>query len=314
MGIRIFTLSRPFEAKMSLSSLAIDDLKWWQNNLNSMFAPIHWPPISKEIATDSSLVGWGATCGILTTGGAWSDTESDMHINVKEMIAVYFGLQSLCRSVSDVSIRLNIDNTTVVGVLKHMGTSHSSNLNFYAKQIWLWAKASNVWLFPVYVPSGENLADQPSRNIYIDAEWMLNPAIFQDISEKLDFCPEIDLFASRLNAQLSRYVSYTPDPNAYTTDAFSISWASFKFYSFPPFSCISQCLQKIQADHAMGIIVVPRWSTQPFYALLKRMLVTDPVFIPKDPHNLIMPNQPSAISPIGRKTNFLACLVSGKAL
>ena len=69
-------------------------------------------------------------------------------------------------------------------------------------------------------------------------EWKLNEAVFGDIVEKLHFQPVIDLFASRLNKQLSKFVSYRPDPEALHINAFSLDWGDLEFYCFPPFSCI----------------------------------------------------------------------------
>ena len=58
--------------------------------------------------------------------------------------------------------------------------------------------------------------------------------------------PSIDLFASRLNAHITSYVSWQPAPSAKFIDALSISWRQFKLlYVFPPFSLISNCLQKM---------------------------------------------------------------------
>ena len=39
--------------------------------------------------------GWGAHFGSTTTQGSWSRAETLLHINIKEMLAVYFGLKSL---------------------------------------------------------------------------------------------------------------------------------------------------------------------------------------------------------------------------
>ena len=83
--------------------------------------------------------------------------------------------------------------------------------------------------------------------------------------------PKIDLFASRLNNQLPAYVSYKPDPNAYAVDAFSLDWSKLQICAFPPFSCISQCVQKIKTDKVEGILVIPHWSTQPFYSKIMKM-------------------------------------------
>ena len=81
---------------------------------------------------------------------------------------------------------------------------------------------------------------------------------------RLNFKPEIDLFASRLNKQFDKYCSLWPDPNAFAIDAFTFPWTTEKFYCFPPFSCILLVLQKIKQDTATGILVVPKWPYTSF--------------------------------------------------
>ena len=36
--------------------------------------------------------------------------------------------------------------------------------------------------------------------------------------------PDIDLFASRVNCQIDKYISWVPDPYAKAVDAFSCDW------------------------------------------------------------------------------------------
>ena len=48
------------------------------------------------------------------TGGRWTPIESELNINALELKAVQFGLKSLCKSKSDVHIRLRNDNVTAV--------------------------------------------------------------------------------------------------------------------------------------------------------------------------------------------------------
>ena len=263
--------------------------------------------------TDACDTGWGVRFLDRENHGQWSIEESKLHINVKEIMAVYFGLITMLHDMSHTSVKLHIDNTVTVNVLKHMGTSHNPDLNQYARKVWLWARDRAIWLIPSYIPSSQNLADKPSRDSYIDAEWKLNPRVFREVCVQLDFYPDVDLFASRLNRQLTQYVSYHPDPFATATDAFSISWCDLKFYMFPPFSCISRCLQKIKQETASGIIIVPQWPTQPFYPVLLKMLIQPPHVIPKGTGNLLMPNQPALCSEVAAKSNLLACLISGQS-
>ena len=301
-----------FEKFTTLRAASKDELRWWIQSLPSSYRSLVPLTPTLEIFSDASDTGWGVTFGQRVSQGQWTLAEASYHINIKEVMAVYFGLVTMLSSYSDTCIKLHIDNTVAVSVIKHMGTSHNALLNSFTKDIWLWAKQRNNWLVPVYIPSRDNPADLPSRKIYVDAEWQLTPGLFRCACHTLQYQPDVDLFASHLNFQLPRYISYRPDPSAFATDAFSISWSNLNFYAFPPFSCISQCLQKIKVDMATGLIIVPKWPTQPFYPVLLKMLLRPPYLIAKHIHNLVMPNQPGLTSDIAEKTNLLACVVSGK--
>ena len=84
--------------------------------------------------------------------------------------------------------------------------------------------------------------------------------------------PDLDLFASRLNHQLTHYVSWIPDPNAVGVDAFTLDWGIQYNYAFPPFSLIPQVLQKVEEDQAEVILVAPHWPTQSWFPKLTRTL------------------------------------------
>ena len=61
---------------------------------------------------------------------------------------------------------------------------------------------------------------------------MLDSSVLANALERLEFEPEIDLFASRVNTQFQKYVSYRPDPNAFAVDAFTLNWGELKFTPF----------------------------------------------------------------------------------
>ena len=83
----------------------------------------------------------------------------------------------------------------------------------------------------------------------------------------------MDLFTSKLNAQIPVFVSYHPDPEAMHINDFSISWRDRLFYAFHPFAVIGKALHKVVLGVAAGIIVVPNWPTQPWYSLLMKLLI-----------------------------------------
>ena len=96
------------------------------------------------------------------------------------MLAVYFSLKCFAKDFSNLTLKIHIDKTAVVSILKNMGKSHDELLNKKCKLIWEWCKSKNIWLFPVYVNTKHNLADEPSRKIYSQGEWMLARTIFSN--------------------------------------------------------------------------------------------------------------------------------------
>ena len=106
-----------------------------------------------------------------------------------------------------------------------MGTSHSEQLNTLNNEIWAWCISRNLWISAAHIAGKSNVeADHESRQHQTATEWMLNKALLSQAFESLQFTPEIDLFASRLNCQFPQYVAYRPDPGAMAIDAFSITW------------------------------------------------------------------------------------------
>lgn len=155
------------------------------------------------------------------------------------------------------------------------------------------------------------LADRESRVFNDRTEWMLHQDIFQKLS-LLRGPFEIDLFASRLNKQVCTYVSWKPDPGATAVDAFFIVWDRKPFYAFPPFSLIHRCLQKITADEAEGVVIVPMWPTQTYYPRLMSMLIQLPRLLPRK-ENLLRLLHSQKSHPLWKKMQLMACPVSGIA-
>ena len=304
-----------YDARMMLSIEGKNDLAWWQQNLLTMSAPIQWPPISREIATDASQIAWGASYGTQATGGAWAENELDLHINIKEMLAILYGLRSFLKHFEGSHVKVLCDNTTSVSVLNKMGSTHSPECNDMAKQIWLFCQQHNIFITCAHIPGKENtIPDQESRKIYKDAEWMLNKDTYQKCIGKLDFDPTIDCFASRVNTQHSTYASFKPDPFAKYINAFSLNWDSHRCYIFPPFSMIAKVLQKIRIDRCVAMVILPVWPTQAWWPQVREMLISYIVHLKHTKNLLVLPNKPGELHPMHQKLNLIACLLSGKAM
>ena len=110
------------------------------------------------------------------------------------------------------------------------GTSHSEQLNALNNEIWDWCVARNLWTSAGHIAGKSNVeADQASRQNQSATEWMLQKTSQSHTLEQLQFTPEKDLFASRINCQFPQYVAYRPDPGAVAIDAFSVQWTGLKF-------------------------------------------------------------------------------------
>ena len=88
-----------------------------------------------------------------------------------------------------------------------------------------------------------------------NTKWRLGPFVFLKIINLFKVTPEIHLFASALNQQVPKYISWNPrgiDQEAFAIDTFSISRTNIKLYAFPPFNLIGASISKVKQKDASG--------------------------------------------------------------
>ena len=121
---------------------------------------------------------------------------------------------------------------------KQMGGPTSVVLSGLAFDLWQWCLERSITVEAPHLPGRLNIvADFESRARPDTSDWQLERSIFQGISNK--WGPfTIGLFASRLTAQLPRFVRWKPDPEAEAVDAFTLDWSQLRGYAFPPFALI----------------------------------------------------------------------------
>ena len=304
-----------YEAQISLSGAAKTEIIWWKDNIFTASSDVHIDRGEPDfvIYSDASKSGWGCSCKTGRTGGHWDSSESTNHINVLELKAAFLALQCFAKDKKHIHIRLMMDNTTAVACVSKMGTSHSVMCNEITQMIWMFAIERDMWLSAAFIPGKLNVeADEESRKQNMDAEWRLKDDILSDSLSILDFKPDIDLFASRINKQFVKYVAFKPDPEALYIDAFTLPWTDLDFYAFPPFCVVSRVLHKVYREQAKGIIVVPDWPTQSWYPLLGRMLIQEPVLASARVNLLSLPAKPNERHRLHKSLRLLICLISGR--
>ena len=110
-----------FDSQMSLTEDCKKELQWWVDNVVSSHNVITHGQPSNTLTTDASQNGWGAVYNDTNTGGFWSHEEKFHHINYLELLAVFMGLQTFCKTNYNTHLRILTDNTTAIAVLNHMG-------------------------------------------------------------------------------------------------------------------------------------------------------------------------------------------------
>ena len=307
-GLNLKLAKGDFDVQMVISHIARQDLNWWLSNIQNYPVKVKDRFVETiTITTDASLSGWGAVLGDISTGGLWSVEENSAHINELELRTIWLALQAFCDQEKKKNIVFYTDNSTALACVNKKG-SNKSNLNDITRLIWLFAIQRDLWIKAVFIPGIENvLADSESRKIR-QVEWKLNPIVFKKLYEmRGPFY--IDLFASRISHQISKFVSWLPDPEAWKIDAFSLDWDMVGIYCFPPFCLILRILHRVILQQADMMIIVPMWKQRPWYPQLIDLLVDFPIILPKT--NIILDPAGKAVM-TGVNWNLIACSISGK--
>ena len=293
---------RCYSVPSQLTPAAVQELQWWQEHL-TIWNGRHLltTPPDMVIETDASNTGWGALCHGVKTGGPWSQTESQMHINCLELLAASLAIKSFAMGKKNVHIHLKMDNTTALTYINKYGGTVSPELNQLTKEIWSWCLERNITLKASHLAGTLNLtADEESRVMRDRSDWMLCPRVFSKINQ-ITGPLQVDLFASRLTNQLREYVSWRPDPGAMAIDAFTLDWTKFKGYANPPWNLVGRVLTHVRNQKVRVTLIAPVWRSQAWYPVLLEMLIQEPLLLPASP-TLIIPthrvNNPDVVPPL----------------
>ena len=302
-----------YDTPIYLNDTTKEEIIWWQDHIMDLISPIHRPPVDMTIYTDASKEGWGASCNGEKANGRWTDHDLEpFNINYLEMLAAKFGVFSFCKLFIPKHIRIMSDNNTTVSHINHQGGTRSDRCNYVARDLWLWAEKHNAWLSAAYIPGTMNVeADEQSREFDDATEWSLSDDIFEEICHMWG-TPDIDMFASRINAKLDTYVSWKPDPHSIAIDAFTFPWDFSLIYCFPPFSIVWRTVEKILRDKVEAVLIVPLWPTQSWYPCLMKMITDYPLVF--SANQLLLQNKPQAKHPLHYKLKLAALRLSGDPL
>ena len=246
---------------------------WWTNwdNLRRG-VPIGTVDVEYYLYTDSCTQGWGAHLQELTASGIWSQDQSQLHVNVLELQAIWLGLKAFSQRVENAKVALMSDNTSAVAYLRNQGGTKSLPMSDLATYICLWAEKRGMTLIPCHLPGHLNvLADHLSRRGQI-----LNQTIADRIFRAWGR-PFVDLFALRINTKLATYISPIREETSWKVDSLVQNWDGLYTYTYPPTSLIRACLNKVRTENVEIVLIVPGWPNQEWFPDLLDLAIDFPI-------------------------------------
>ena len=282
--------------KCHLTTAALTELKFWAMSDWPTENALSWPTPQLEVASDASDYAWGATVREMsdTTApahpladarGYFTSTERTYPIMIKEALAVQRALDAFEQILRGRHVLWRVDNASVGFALLNL-TSRNASLRQLVVAIWEQMQRLNIRAVIRWISSEDNAeADDLSRRTDRD-DWKLNPNVFRSICNRFGE-PEIDLFASRANAQVSRFCSRYNDSLAYATDALAIRWGFNRMYANPPWRLIPAVLRKLSTEpHGICILILPQWTAAWWWPMLLDMAESI-LTIPTTPHTFL---------------------------
>ena len=263
--------------------------RWKQEEIYQQEVPLRINPPSHTIFTDASLSSWGSHVepeGLLFHG-VWTETQSQLHINMLEMMAISMALKEALHTIKNSTVLVSTDNTTVVANLRKQGGARSPDLCLEVWKILNLCFQNKIQLLVKHLQGKFNtLADRLSKvNKPISTEWCLNQEVANAIFHMTQF-PNKDLFATRLNHRFPLYVSPIPDQKALSIDALSMNWNRIHAYAFPPFHLISALINKIRVSQCKIVLIAPFLHSRSWFPELLGLLVSPPITLPVIPNLL----------------------------
>ena len=270
-------------------------LQWWTKETNVLLGqPLHPLRHALQVFTDASKEGWGAHLGDFTESGSWSVPESQLHINFLELKAVLLALKRF-QHIQGQILLVATDNTKVVAYINKEGGMRSGSLCTLLWRLLCWCNLRHNVLKARHIPGRLNvIADKLSRQgQIIQTEWSLHQEVF-DLLCQTWHRPQVDMFATRYNCKLTKFVSPVPDPNAWAVDALTVSWEDLDMYAFPPNVLTGQSGRKVVSklsDHLYKrvILIAPGWPNMLWFWDLVDLSSQIPLCLPNHPDLVTQP-------------------------
>ena len=137
----------PYQGTVNLNKIARKKLHWWIANIHQLNgSPICPPTTEMTITSDASKIGWGVTCGNLSTRGLWSHPKQAFYVNLLVLKAAFLAIRTFLKQHSNMSVKLRLDNTTAVSYINNQGGTRSPIPMSITLNQWNWCLQHKVFI------------------------------------------------------------------------------------------------------------------------------------------------------------------------
>jgi hypothetical protein len=167
------------------------------------------------------------------------------------------------------------DNLVTVFNLQRQGAGPA--LLYLTREIFSILTTHDIRLHVTHIKGVENVLVDALSRLEITGDYQLKQEVYSNCVMLLGVTPTIDLFAHCQNSKCPRFVSLpgVRATGAAALDAFDVpDWSKELAYIFPPVQIIDRVLMRLLLDEATAVLVVPKWTSQPWWGLLRPMIRT----------------------------------------
>ena len=266
-----------------------------KSELRMLFQLRRWERLSHwreerhiRLYTDASSFAWGAVLyldeGVRRANGAFPPHQAELHINIKEFIAVAQALSAFRNRIPPCYLDIFVDNT-VVQYSALRGSSPDELARALSRHLLQWQLYRNVTIRFHRVPTKENIADAESRLPKLRGQQplplergdhRLNPRLFRKLQLLVRRKFTIDACANPRNAHTPRFIArdWWRHPGCVAADVFSYSFPPLPngahefIYCNPPWTILAPVWVHLRQCRTTGVLVFPWQPRKPWFGMV----------------------------------------------
>ena len=252
--------------------------------LQALQAPVSRPFRSQKecqytLQVDSSDQAWGASLmhkgkEVTALSQKWDSQTLKRHITFKEALASAKAVQQLLPLIPPFS-QVNLQSDAMATVIAWRKGSKLGHMNHHIKQQLCACHSKGIYITSTHIPGTLNQREDSLSRHTKCTEFQLKPHLFQEMCRKMNYWPEVDLFAKRWNRQTQEYCSRETDPRS-RGNAFLLNWGLQKNWMNPPLNLVPVCLSKLQQEKATALVCLPVWQSAPWWPKVLNMMEGQP--------------------------------------